>query len=108
MGVRVALIASVSTDYREVTMKFAFASRDMPKDAKEEDLETAKASEVGVRIEQLTVPSGDTAVVWTEPTLDSTRPRFVVLVRPRAVRPEDLGPTEPPVTGRFSAPASPK
>ena len=107
-GHRAAFVVSTSANGANVTMDFSFASREPVAKGKAADLAASKASALAFHVAQLTVASGETAMLWKGPSSDSAKPQLLVLVTPRVLRPEEVAQAaQPSLAPPAAAPVKP-
>lgn len=108
VGKRTAILATASEDGARVSMDFSFASREAPPEGQAPDLSAIRASEASIRVEGLSVASGDTVLLFSGPTLDAEESQLWVLLRPVVVPPGEIGTGAPSASAPYAAaPAQP-
>jgi|GEM_PF-7008786 len=103
---RTGVLATASEDGTHVSMDFSFALREAPRLGQTPDLSAFRASEVSIRVEGLSVPSGDTVLLFSGSSLDAKDEQLWVLLRPSVVRPEDIGTAAPSASSSYAAPSA--
>ncbi len=107
-GMRTAILATSSADGARVAMDFSFAQREAPPKGETPDSSALRASEVSIRVDGLSVPSGDTVLLFSGPSLDAKDAQLWVLLRPLVVPPEEIGTGAPSASAPYAAaPAQP-
>lgn len=102
-GMRTAILATSSADGAHVAMDFSFAQREAPPKGQRPDSSALRASEVSIRVDGLSVPSGDTVLLFSGPSLDAKDAQLWVLLRPLVVPPEEIGTGAPSVGAPYAA-----